>query len=136
MKKESHITEWKQIWNDAVLPENWTVDILKKAHPSKPYNPDIANTMFRAGMVEAWGRGTIDILNYCSDYGLVEPEFRFDVTGFSVIFRGKTSVKTPVKTPVKILDRIRQSPEITLVQIAKAIDMSPSAVERAAAKLV
>ncbi len=31
-------------WNEGQLPENWTVEDLEKKHPSKPFNPDIANT--------------------------------------------------------------------------------------------
>ena len=46
-----------QIVNGGVLPEGWTVDTLLSSHRSMPYNPDIANTFFRAGEVEAWGRG-------------------------------------------------------------------------------
>lgn len=26
-------------------------------HSSQPYNPDVANAFFRAGMIETWGRG-------------------------------------------------------------------------------
>ncbi|RCV62837.1 ATP-dependent DNA helicase RecG [Methanophagales archaeon] len=43
------------LWNDGQLPENWTIETLKQKHPSKPYNPDIANAFFRAGLIEAWG---------------------------------------------------------------------------------
>lgn len=53
LMKENQNIEWKPSWNDAILPENWTVEILKSEHPSRPYNPDIANTMFRAGFIEA-----------------------------------------------------------------------------------
>lgn len=42
------------IWNSGVLPENWTVERLKTKHPSLPFNPDIANSFFRAGVIEAW----------------------------------------------------------------------------------
>ncbi len=37
------------LWNDGQLPDNWTVENLLKKHPSKPYNPDIANAFFRSG---------------------------------------------------------------------------------------
>ena len=47
------------IWNDGELPDQWTVERLKKKHPSRPFNPDVANCFFRAGLIEAWGRGTI-----------------------------------------------------------------------------
>ena len=46
-----------QIVNGGVLPDGWTVDTLLSSHRSMPYNPGIANTFFRAGEVEAWGRG-------------------------------------------------------------------------------
>jgi len=41
------------IWNPAVLPEGWTQQTLVGPHVSHPYNPDIANTFFRAGEIEA-----------------------------------------------------------------------------------
>mgnify|MGYP001582428069 CR=1 FL=1 len=40
-------------WNEGQLPENWTVKNLAAKHPSKPYNPLIANAFFRAGLIEA-----------------------------------------------------------------------------------
>lgn len=53
------------IWNDGQLPDNWTVSNLLKKHASKPYNPDIANTLFRSGYIESWGRGIEKMMNYC-----------------------------------------------------------------------
>jgi len=35
----------------------------KVKHPSRLYNPDIANAFFRSGLKESWGRGTIKIFN-------------------------------------------------------------------------
>ena len=43
------------LWNDGQLPEGWTIEKLKQKHPSNPYNPDIANAFFRAGLIGAWG---------------------------------------------------------------------------------
>ncbi len=43
------------IANDCVFPDDWTVDDLMGSHRSRPYNPLIANTFFRAGFIEAWG---------------------------------------------------------------------------------
>jgi len=75
------------IWNYGKLPENWTIENLKHKHSSIPYNPFIANTFFRAGYVEAWGRGTIKIINQCKEYNLPEPIFENDGNDFWVIFR-------------------------------------------------
>ncbi|MCD6115569.1 putative DNA binding domain-containing protein, partial [bacterium] len=60
------------IWNSGHLPDTWTVETLKQKHPSLPANPDIANTFFRAGYIEIWGRGTLNVVNYCVDAGLPE----------------------------------------------------------------
>ena len=75
------------IWNYGQLPEDWTVENLMQKHSSIPYNPDIANAFFRAGLVESWGRGTIKILEQCKEYGLPKPEFENDGKDFWVIFR-------------------------------------------------
>jgi len=41
-------------------------------HRSLPHNPDIANTFFRAGFIESWGRGIEKICNLCKEYGIAE----------------------------------------------------------------
>lgn len=45
------------ISNDIAFNHEWTPETLMRRHRSKPYNPNIANAFFRAGYVEAWGRG-------------------------------------------------------------------------------
>lgn len=62
-------------WNEGQLPENWTIEKLTQKHPSKPHNPDIANTFFRAGYIESWGRGTIKIINACKAHKIAPPIF-------------------------------------------------------------
>jgi ATP-dependent DNA helicase RecG len=41
---------------------------------------------FKAGLIEAWGRGTIKITDECKKAGLPEPEFKEEFGGFSVYF--------------------------------------------------
>ena len=41
------------ISNACVFPSDWTTENLMKTHNSRPYNPDLANTFFRAGYIEA-----------------------------------------------------------------------------------
>jgi ATP-dependent DNA helicase RecG len=92
-------------WNPGHLPEDWTVERLKRKHPSVPYNPDIAITFFRAGLIETWGRGTIKIMNECRRVGLPEPVFSYDLSGFMIEFKvrnmGKQSEKASEKTSEK-----------------------------------
>ena len=89
-----------EIINSGVLPERWTVETLLSSHRSMLYNPDIANTFFCAGEIEAWRRGIERIITACkNDGGEIEawrrgieriitackndgsftPEFRYDV---------------------------------------------------------
>jgi len=75
------------IWNQGKLPEDWTVENLFKKHSSKPRNPDIANAFFRAGYIEAWGRGTIKIIEQSKNHGLPIPEFKNEGNDFWVIFK-------------------------------------------------
>lgn len=75
------------IWNEGQLPENWTVKNLLEKHASRPYNPDIANALFRSGYIESWGRGTIKIIRDCKQAGIPEPVFSYDSSDISVEFR-------------------------------------------------
>lgn len=75
------------LWNEGQLPENWTVKNLLEKHASRPYNPDIANALFRSGYIESWGRGTIKIIIECKQAGIPEPIFSYDSSDISVEFR-------------------------------------------------
>lgn len=74
-------------WNEGQLPENWTVKTLLEKHASRPYNPDIANTLFRSGYIESWGRGTLKIIKECKQAGIPEPVFSYASSDISVEFR-------------------------------------------------
>lgn len=62
------------IWNEGSLPEGLTLDALKRSHSSRPRNPIIADVCFRGGYIDAWGRGTIKIIETCIQAKLPEPE--------------------------------------------------------------
>lgn len=75
------------IWNDGQLPENWTISNLLKRHSSKPYNPDIANTLFRSGFIESWCRGIEKMITYCQEEKIPSPSYFFEASDFLVEFR-------------------------------------------------
>ncbi|HEX9736568.1 MAG TPA: ATP-binding protein [Thermoanaerobaculia bacterium] len=148
------------IWNPGELPPTWTIDKLLAKHASIPFNPDVANVFFRAGMIEAWGRGIERIMDACREAGTPEPGVRYEATGLWVVFpflpehqaagdltpevAGETpveasvraSVKASVKTSVRILELLEENPEMTLAQVASAVGRSTRAIELAASKLV
>jgi ATP-dependent DNA helicase RecG len=46
-----------------------------RPHGSRPWNPLIAQTFFRRGIIDQWGRGTLKIVQLTEEAGLVSPEF-------------------------------------------------------------
>ena len=63
------------ISNDCVFPENWTAETLLQKHRSLPHNPDVANTFYRAGLIESWGRGIEKICELCRRHNIPTPEY-------------------------------------------------------------
>jgi ATP-dependent DNA helicase RecG len=74
------------IMNAGILPPTWTVETLRRPHRSVPPNPDIANAFFRAGYLEAWGRGIQKIISACRQAGTPEPIIEYDGSGLCVVF--------------------------------------------------
>ncbi|HAQ20703.1 MAG TPA: transcriptional regulator [Prolixibacteraceae bacterium] len=72
------------IWNEGSLPDGLTLEALKRSHSSRPRNPIIADVSFKGGYIDAWGRGTIKILDTCKLAGLPEPEMKEQDGGFMI----------------------------------------------------
>lgn len=72
------------IWNEGTLPEGLTLAALKRSHSSRPRNPIIADVAFKGGYIDAWGRGTIKIIDTCKEAELPEPEMQELDGGFSI----------------------------------------------------
>jgi ATP-dependent DNA helicase RecG len=104
-------------------------DLLKE-HPSIPFNPEIANTFFRAGLIEAWGRGTLKIVRECKDAGLPAPFFTYDLSGFRIEFK-----KSSGKSSGKIIELIKSNGSFTIPELAADLGISTRAVEKQIAKL-
>ena len=121
------------ISNDCVFPASWTADTLMQKHRSLPHNPDIANTFFRAGFIESWGRGIEKICNLCKKYGIAEPEYTVHPNDIMMMFKANEPVNEPVKL---VLAVIADNPNLSKEKIAEKIGMSRATVTRALAKLV
>lgn len=130
------------IWNPGELPPDWTIQKLLGKHASRPFNPDVANAFFRAGMIESWGRGIERIFAACRQAGAPVPEMRCEPSGLWVEFAYllpsssvKSSVKSSGKTPDRILDLIRATPAIAIPQIAESLGLTSRAIEKQVRKL-
>ena len=69
------------LWNPGQLPPDWSVEQLTGEHSSRPHNPGIAYAFFRAGMIEAWGRGIRRIAHACETAGNPAPEWKIEPGG-------------------------------------------------------
>lgn len=144
-----------EIINGGVLPEGWTVETLLSSHRSMPYNPDIANTFFRAGEIEAWGRGIERIIMACKNDGFSTPEFRYDVSGIWTTFKFEyperaTTQKNDPETTQKndpettrdrleteqqkqenvVLELIKENPYIQRKELVSRLGIHESSVKR------
>ncbi len=120
------------LWNPGELPGGWTVEKLKLKHPSRPFNPDLANTFFRAGMIEAWGRGIERILDACRSANVPEPELRYDPSGLWIVFSFPviaTQETTQETTQEKIVALLRKTPTMTRRQMAEIIGISENGIK-------
>ena len=124
-------------WNEGQLPENWTISQLKEKHPSKPFNPVIANVFFRAGLIEAWGRGIFKIIHACRVSNSPEPVFKCDFSGFFVeLFAQK--IETPGEklgeklgeNRLGIIKLMQANQQISIAELSRLIGISTTAIER------
>ena len=64
-----------------------TPEQLFAPHPSRPWNPLIARTFYRRGVIEEWGSGTLKMAELASDAGLPVPEIEDTSGEVTVRFR-------------------------------------------------
>ena len=104
------------IWNPGQMPERWTMDRLLGKHASVPFNPDIANTLFRAAYLESWGRGIDLIRSECIKAGNDAPRFEWD-NGLWVEFPFEATPEmqgTTLKTTLETQDTTLKTQDTTL----------------------
>lgn len=120
------------VYNDGRLPDSWTVDNLLRKHRSRPYNPKIAYTFYRAGYIETWGRGIERITEACKAAGKRKPLFEVNPGEVCVTFYTDANVGANVgvnETQQRIMMLMRETPNITAQRIADVIGISKRRVE-------
>ena len=76
-----------EIWNEGELPEGYNEEVLYRKHSSKPRNHNIADTMFKAGFIDTWGRGYKKIQDGFKTVGLPMPTVKSEFGGTTVSFQ-------------------------------------------------
>ncbi len=136
------------ISNACVFPSDWTTENFMKTHNSRPYNPDLANTFFRAGYIESWGRGIQKIYEECDLIGAKIPEYSIlgdDITvKFAAVTNNKdfnrtNDVRKEKSVNIKVLELITAQTDISLRPSVIAVIVAVSlglALRPAAAKFI
>jgi ATP-dependent DNA helicase RecG len=118
-----------QVWNAGKLPGELTIEMLYKQHASVPRNRELANLFFRAGYIEAWGRGTLTIVNSCKEMGIPLPAYTEQFGGLSVKL-SKSPGKNVVENEKKILTYISLNPNISAKKMAGKLKLTDRTVQR------
>jgi ATP-dependent DNA helicase RecG len=109
------------------LPFGQTAQDLMKPHPSRPWNPIIANVFHRRGIIESWGRGTLKMAELTQRAGLTPPEIEAGVGEVIVRFR-PTAYVPPLRighdlseVQRRLLDVLSQSGSVPLAKIMERL---------------
>jgi len=143
------------VWNDGKFPEELASQNLFEKHYSKPYNPLIAQTFFKAGFIESWGRGFEKIKKECKEYNTPIPEIEIKKSGVMVkcvssqIYTDLLNEMKGInvhrnvqinnyeflnKVEKQILEIVLENPGITQLNIANTIKTTSKTVQRRIAK--
>lgn len=96
-----------EIYSHGGLPTGVTLEMILSGY-SKPRNPVIAEVLYKAGLIEKWGRGIQEMITKCKMAGDPEPEFAINDFEFKVIFPFPRSLK-----PETISSQLRKQTELT-----------------------
>ena len=95
-----------------------TPEMLFAPHESRPWNPLIARTFYRRGIIEEWGSGTLKMADLATGAGLPTPEIVDEGGAVTVRFRpgkyvGTTgiSISNPAERRDSILGMLDNSNE-------------------------
>ena len=140
-----------KIWNPGELPERWTVGKLVGPHSSRPYNPNVANAFFRAGEIEAWGRGIQRIYDACREAGTPPPKIQYEPGDLWIEFPFSPAYLAVVTSPVprgdglgdglgddaqsRLFRIIRARPTSSITELARQLKISTTAVEKTIKRL-
>jgi ATP-dependent DNA helicase RecG len=130
------------IWNEGSLPAGLTLAALKRSHSSRPRNPIIADVSFKGGYIDAWGRGTIKILDTCKEAELPEPEMQEQDGGFSItLFKNNLTQEQLTKLglndrQIKAVSFVKEKGKITNKEYQKIFSVARITATRDLKELV
>ena len=70
------VSDRVEVWSPGGLHFGLTPAHLYEPHGSQPWNPNILGSLYRCGIVEQLGSGTLRMVRLCADAGLGRPVFK------------------------------------------------------------
>ena len=111
-----------EVWNDGELPAGYTPETLFGQHSSRPRNKNIANAFFKAGFIDAWGRGYKKIREGFESVGLPMPKVENFCGGVQVTFQRKNVANNSGQTsPIVDLHNVLEEKTKQLTERQKNI---------------
>jgi len=121
-------------WNPGTFPEKWNAQTLKTKKSSKPFNPFIANALFRCGDIEAWGRGTLKMINEAVLNKSLPPDFQSTSNEFTITFFKdvKSAFKSKGLNPalIPIIEFVILNGKITNSDVQKILGIGKRSASR------
>ncbi len=97
-----------EVWNPGRLPGTLTLESLRNDHPSVPYNPLMAESLYLARYIERVGSGTQTMIELCREAGLPEPQFE-QLSGFFVVTLWRDWLTAEVIAKLGLNDRQKKA---------------------------
>lgn len=99
-----------EIINPGVLPFDMTPEKLTCPHESKPWNPIIASVFYREGVIEKWGTGTLNIIEWCKESGNPEPVWEVRAQSVITVFYPSIFFSTGKRPQEQVLEVTESRP--------------------------
>ena len=90
-----------EIESPGVLPPQLNTETIKQSHGSYPYNPIMAEVLYRTTFLESWGSGASRIMEACKAQNVPEPTW--SINGGFICVTFVRPITDPMKAPVGLL---------------------------------
>lgn len=134
------------LWNQGELPAGFDMNVLLREHASRPRNKNIADAFFKAGFIEAWGRGMKIIQDSFAAANLPMPTIENRDGGvlvtikrnplFEKLYRADTQNDTQNDTQkitsrqTEILNLMRQDIHVSASVLSEKLNVSLATIRR------
>ena len=108
-----------EVINPGSLHFGITPEHLSHPHVSKPWNPIIAEVFYRAGIIEQWGTGTLNIIKLCQENQNPPPTWEDQSDSLVITFTPSTFFLEDVK-PTLVLNEDGASAQVSAQVSAQA----------------